>query len=206
MVEYFDLHVETSEDVDVTEEIYFDDSEIDVIVRQALYLSTHGTRHCLYQTTGSTKQHRSQLGKRSLAAHRQYLACGNINQKVKADDINSSFLHGLDWQPTIDMMKTKSGQQTLLSMLKSYDYLNRTIETWNPMVLGAKVNGEDNPNWNQAMNGPNAQGFWEACIKEMQTLEKMGVWDVVDRQPWMNILPTTWAFKSKDTLQEPYVR
>ena len=47
------------------------------------------------------------------------------------------------------------------------------------------------------MNGPNAEGFWKACEKELDTLEKMGVWEVVKKQPWMNILPSTWAFKVK---------
>ena len=47
------------------------------------------------------------------------------------------------------------------------------------------------------MNGPNAEGFWKACEKELDTLEKMGVWEVVKKQHWMNILPSTWAFKVK---------
>ena len=47
------------------------------------------------------------------------------------------------------------------------------------------------------MNGPNAEGFWKACEKELDTPEKMGVWEVVKKQHWMNILPSTWAFKVK---------
>ena len=65
------------------------------------------------------------------------------------------------------------------------------------MALGAKANDADTPNYHQAMNGPNAPGFWEASRKEIETLVKMGVWEVVKREPWMNVIPTTWAFKIK---------
>jgi hypothetical protein len=48
------------------------------------------------------------------------------------------------------------------------------------MALQAKANDPDTPNWFEAMNGPFAEGFWDACYKEIDTLENMGVWDVVD--------------------------
>ena len=43
------------------------------------------------------------------------------------------------------------------------------------------------------MNGPFADGFWDACYKEIDTLECMGVWEVVDREDWMSVIPATWA-------------
>ena len=68
-----------------------------------------------------------------------------------------------------------------------------------PMSLAAKANAEDNPTWEEAMNGPNREGHWEACRKELGTLGPNGkqAWEAVDRQPWMNVLPSTWAFKCK---------
>jgi len=47
------------------------------------------------------------------------------------------------------------------------------------------------------MNGPNAEGYKEACKKEYDTLEGMGVWEIVKREPWMNVLPCVWALKWK---------
>ena len=47
------------------------------------------------------------------------------------------------------------------------------------------------------MNGPYAEGYSEAAHKEIETLVKMRVWDEVDREPWMRVLPSTWAFKCK---------
>jgi Reverse transcriptase (RNA-dependent DNA polymerase) len=81
--------------------------------------------------------------------------------------------------------------------LSSCDPDHQTFEDLHPLLLQAKVNAEDNPTWDEAMNGPLRDGYWKAAEKELQTLEAMDVWDVVDREPWMNVLPSTWAFKCK---------
>ena len=36
------------------------------------------------------------------------------------------------------MLKTFDGQRTLLNMLKTYDYDEGAIESWNPLALAAK--------------------------------------------------------------------
>jgi hypothetical protein len=83
-------------------------------------------------------------------------------------------------------------------MHKNTDQEYNTVEWMHPMFLGAKVNLEDNPTWEEAMNGPNQKGYWEACEKELNTLDSdKNAWDVVDHQPWMNVLPSTLAFKCK---------
>ena len=129
--------------------------------------------------------------------HEQYLAGGNPNRRMRIGTLNSSYIQGLEWSPVITDLKTVQAKQVLLTMLHEYDIDNHTLEQWHPMALAAKANDADTPNWNQAMNGPNADGFWEACRKELDTLVDMEVWDVVDREPWMSVIPTTWAFKIK---------
>jgi hypothetical protein len=48
------------------------------------------------------------------------------------------------------------------------------------------------------MNGPDAEGYMEAAKKEIHTLKKkMDAWEIVDCKDWMNVLPSTWAFKCK---------
>ena len=49
------------------------------------------------------------------------------------------------------------------------------------------------------MNSPHAEGFKKAAKIEYDTLVKMGVWEEVKREPWMNVLPSTWAFWTKRT-------
>jgi hypothetical protein len=38
------------------------------------------------------------------------------------------------------------------------------------MMLAAQASAEDNPTWNEAMNGPDKAGYWEACEKEIQNI------------------------------------
>lgn len=47
------------------------------------------------------------------------------------------------------------------------------------------------------MNGPDADGFWEAMRIEVETLNKKRTWDLVEQEDWMNVVKGTWAFKYK---------
>jgi hypothetical protein len=77
------------------------------------------------------------------------------------------------------------------------DYVNDTVEQMHPMLLQMKDNAEDNPTWEEA-HGPNQAGYWKAMDKELNTLEHdKDSWEEVDRAPWMNVLPSTWAFCCK---------
>ena len=80
-------------------------------------------------------------------------------------------------------------------LLQHTDPYHGRVKEMHPFALATKADAAYNPNWEQAMNGPDSAGYWEACKKELHTLvDKKNAWDVVERQPWMNILPSTWAF------------
>ena len=68
-----------------------------------------------------------------------------------------------------------------------------------PLFLKAKAaaSKEDNPNWWEAMKSPFADEYWKAACKEVETLEGMDSWEVVDKEPGMNVIDSTWAFKIK---------
>ena len=87
----------------------------------------------------------------------------------------------------------------MLANLASHtDVDTNEVEWMHPMMLAAQANAGDTPTWEQAMNGPDKAGYWDACAKEIETLTtNLEAWDVVDREPWMNVLPGTWAFKCK---------
>ncbi len=61
----------------------------------------------------------------------------------------------------------------------------------------AEASKEDNTNWKQAMSGPFKEEYWKAAVKEIETLEEMGAWEVVDREEDMNVIGSIWAFKLK---------
>ena len=67
------------------------------------------------------------------------------------------------------------------------------------MFLKARLEAsqEDNPSWKQAMNGPFKAEYWQAAVKEIETLESMDAWEVVDREEGMNVIDSIWALKLK---------
>ncbi|KAL7459520.1 hypothetical protein ACHAWC_011291, partial [Mediolabrus comicus] len=73
------------------------------------------------------------------------------------------------------------------------------VEWLHPLMLAAKANAnkEDYPNWWQAMNGPFAEEYWKAAVLEIETLEEMDTWEIVDRDDKMTTLPSTWAMRCK---------
>jgi hypothetical protein len=69
-----------------------------------------------------------------------------------------------------------------------------------PHVLKAKAskNDADRPSYNQAINGPHTKKWWQAMETELNTLENdLRAWTLVKHEPWMNVLPMTWAFHLK---------
>ena len=79
----------------------------------------------------------------------------------------------------------------------SDDSLSMTITNVQPHLLKAKASKSDpdNPMWSQAMNSADVDRWWEAMSTEIETLEvDLKVWKLVKREPWMKVLPFTWAF------------
>ena len=127
----------------------------------------------------------------------QYRAGGNETQKYRAKKLQSQKIQSLTWSNSISDLKSLSSKRALIQMLKTFDPSDETIEEFSPMALAARANDASTPTWDEAMNGPNEEGFWTACKLEVDTLSKMDVWDVVDREPWMRVVKSTWAFKIK---------
>jgi len=77
------------------------------------------------------------------------------------------------------------------------DPFDLTLDEFPTLGLVNKAAAEDNPNFGQAMNGPNAESFWDASVKEISTLQKLNSWTQVKRQKGMNVIQSTWAYKIK---------
>jgi hypothetical protein len=125
----------------------------------------------------------------------QYLAGGNTQRKIKDSQLDNARLHALDWDPSTLLSAVPTGPAR--SIL--HELLQRSeAGEWNPMALQAKRNSDpDTPTWEEAMNGPYADGYKESAKLEIDTLKKMNVWDEIKRESWMNVLPSTWTFRRK---------
>jgi hypothetical protein len=81
----------------------------------------------------------------------------------------------------------------------SDDLNDATITDVQPHILKAKLEADpDMPTYNQAMQSPHQEEWWNAIGEEMDTLEnQLEAWSIVRREPWMNVLPSKWALKLK---------
>ncbi len=124
-----------------------------------------------------------------------YLAGGNVHGKVKAMSLQDQALHGLDWtlSTLLSSAHFDDTKRALLNLLNEHE----SSGGWDPFALAAKLQDETSLTWEQAMNSPYRVGYKKAARVEIETLRRMGVWDVVKRQPWMKVLPSTWTFRAK---------
>ena len=123
------------------------------------------------------------------------------SQKTKTGTYDAAFMQGLRWTELVDSLREGVGGTygALLSKMNR-DWDLGTVESWDPRIFAAKMDSAsaaDNPTWEQAMNGPDREGYMRAAEIEIDTLQEKGTWEEVDREDWMNILPSTWAFKCK---------
>jgi hypothetical protein len=82
----------------------------------------------------------------------------------------------------------------------SDDLASFTITDVQPHLLTASPAGDtsDSPTYSQAIHSPHAEKWWEAMETELTTLESdLQAWELVPREPWMHVLPSTWAFRLK---------
>ena len=120
------------------------------------------------------------------------------DQLLQAIDLAADATEDLLTGPLSRFIKT-AAVQTGLSSTEAQSLL---VEWIHPFFLKAKAEASkgDNPSWKQAMNGPFADEFWGAAVKEYTTLEGMDAWEVVDRPPpelLIKVLDIIWAFKIK---------
>ena len=120
-------------------------------------------------------------------------------QKVLREQLNVQFLQSLKRTTAVDAIKSVDLRSMERILLQHTDPYHGTVEEMHPFALATKPDAAEDPNWEQAMNGPDSAVYWEVCKKELHTLvDKKHAWNfVVECQPWMNILPSTWAFRCK---------
>jgi hypothetical protein len=119
------------------------------------------------------------------------------SRKYRYDEITHAFLSAFDWTKTATKCSSVDARRYLVEIEMEMDPDILATETWNPLALQMKASSEDNPTWNEAMNGHEADGYWIAMKKEITSLTKMKAWEIVDRPPDKLVIGSTWAFRCK---------
>jgi hypothetical protein len=118
-------------------------------------------------------------------------------RKVRFGELNNAFLNSLDWNDVTNVLQSKDAARFAKATEIYFNHDLDEYEWFHPLSLAVKANAEDNPRWNEAMNGPDADGYWDAMKSELKQLEDKSVWEVVSREHATKVLPSTWTFKCK---------
>ncbi|KAL7465130.1 hypothetical protein ACHAXS_005455 [Conticribra weissflogii] len=127
------------------------------------------------------------------------------HQRLRKSFLSETALWLDPWTDVYNMLE--SGKVTALSSYLARDFGAGksdspfpVVSSFEPHVLGAKTRNADNPSYEEAMYGPFAANYWDACIEELNTLvKKLDAWELVPRpsDPKVIVLPSIWTFKCK---------
>jgi hypothetical protein len=114
------------------------------------------------------------------------------SQKVRAGVLNHQFMSSVKWTQLKSCMLTEQLGKLLGNLHQETDHELDTVENFNPSIFAAKANSEDTPTYEEAINGPFAQDFRKSMEVEWDMLDTvMKAWEIVERQSWTNVLPST---------------
>ena len=111
------------------------------------------------------------------------------DKRVRFSETNCGFLNSLNWDDVTTVLGSDDYSRFASQVENEFEF--------HPMALMMKANAEDSPNYGQAMNGPEKDGYQHAMDMEIDILQEKEAWEEVDRTPEMNVLPSTWAFRCK---------
>ena len=118
-------------------------------------------------------------------------------RKFRYGELNNAFINSLDWSSLENILRSHDATSFMAANDVYYNPVLDEMEWCNPLTLTMKANAEDNPRWNEAMNRPNAEGFWRAMEDDLTQLGAKFVWEEVSRDKANKILPSTWTYKVK---------
>ena len=166
-------------------------------MKQDGYIKRSENRQKFYCTDGTKQPPRAARLPRKKRQYKARLA------RKKLQEVYCT-MNQMEWEVPSAERLMQSDLARFVHFAASDCGFNGTVEElavgWlHPLMLAAKTmaNQNDNPTWFQAMNGPFSEEYWQAACIEVETLEQMESWDVVERTDEMNVLPSTWAFKCK---------
>ena len=127
----------------------------------------------------------------------------NNAPKVPGEQIQNAKMASIKWNTLLETCTSKLGCLGSFMVEHQQSLCRETIDSYplldylNPAILSVLAEQSDTPTFLEAMNGPNAAGFFKAMETEIDTLISMDTFVVMSREPWMKVISSTWAFKVK---------
>ena len=127
--------------------------------------------------------------------HENYAAYFNTCSSITPND---AYLVSNDFSTSTSLM---TEQFDMLSQMKNDPIEIDNLQGFHPFAFASKVDADDSPKFHEAMSSPDREGFIEAMHLEIQQLESLNAWAVVNRSKAISegrrILSSTWVFKRK---------
>jgi hypothetical protein len=76
-------------------------------------------------------------------------------QKIRASSLYNAYLQTLTWGTVLKRIESNDLLQFVRITNTHIDWNTNTVEWTYPLSLSARENSEDNPTWEEAINGPN---------------------------------------------------
>jgi hypothetical protein len=96
------------------------------------------------------------------------------NSRIRLQDFIESELLGLDWtKNALQEAPTYYSKMMALLQLATDPFSSEIDGDLHPCLLSTKASQADNPSFDEAMNGPHRDGFYQAMVKELKTLTDM---------------------------------
>ena len=83
-------------------------------------------------------------------------------KKLRIGQLNLCYLSSIEWSEE-SKIPSQDWNQYSKVFYQGWDCKNQEMNFADTRMLATKANAFDNPTWNQSMNGPDSEGFWEAC-------------------------------------------
>jgi hypothetical protein len=104
----------------------------------------------------------------------------HASAKIRLRDLLQGQLMSLDWRSNALQQASTYYSRMMASLQLATDpYTNEIDGDIHPCLLSSKASQADNPTYEEAMNGPHKEGFYQAMVTELKTLTDMECWDVV---------------------------
>ena len=124
-------------------------------------------------------------------------------RELECDQYFASFAEISEELPTVSDFVASPLAKFVTIAAQDSGYTGRTEDLFmtevHPLFLQAKAatNKADFASWKEALRSEHASEWYQAAQIEVETLEKMKCWEVVDRLPSMKVLGSTWALRLK---------
>jgi hypothetical protein len=120
------------------------------------------------------------------------------SHKVRSGVLNHQFISSVKWTQLKSYMLTGKLGKILGNLHQETDHELDTVEHLDPSIFTTKAYTEHTPTYEEAMHGPLADDFIKSMEVEREMLNVvMKAWEIVERQPWMNVLPSRWDLGCK---------